>query len=84
MGDFRPIYLLNGSIKIISKILINRSMALLNDLLDIHKTGFSKAALVVGDSLWKVWQLPRGHAGQPPYLTFLLNLDFGRAYYGFK
>jgi len=42
LNDFRPIYLINCSVKIISKVLANRLSSKMNDLIDQSQTAFIK------------------------------------------
>lgn len=43
LGDYRPITLLNSSLKIVSKILANRLMPQLEDLVRKYQSGFIKS-----------------------------------------
>ena len=42
VGDFRPISVLNASMKIISKVLVNRLRDLLGEVIDCSQPGFLK------------------------------------------
>ena len=78
LGDFRPISLINGSLKIISKVLANRLSKVMNNLIDNSQTTFIKGRNITD-----------GVAVVHEYINFccknnttcaILKLDFAKAF----
>jgi len=78
VGDYRPISVLNASVKIISKVLTNRLREVLGDIIDDNQTTFLKD-----------WSILKSIAARQEVIQFpkrnkvpgcILNLDFEKAY----
>lgn len=78
LGDFKPIALLNSSLKIIAKIMANRLAPLMGDLIGDYQTSFIKGRSILDRIMIikeVIYQCRR--RGQDGYL---LKLDFRKAY----
>ena len=78
MGDFRPISVLNASVKIISNVLANKIIDVLGDTIDDHQTGFLKSRSILEsiDTAQEVIHFTKRHKKS----GFLLKFDFEKAY----
>ena len=78
VGDFRPISVLNASLKIISKVLAKRILDVLGDTIDDHRIGFLKVKSTLESiaAAKDVIQFTKRNKA----LGFILKLDFEKAY----
>ena len=78
VGDFRPISVLNVSVKILTKVLANRRKNVLGDIINDHQSGFLKGRCIL-DSIASTQQVIQfskrnGNSG------YMLKPNFEKAY----
>lgn len=77
-GDYRPISLIDSSLKIISKLLANRLRKVLNDLVDSDQSAFLKGRCILDNIATAEELLFSMHKRRLP--GHLLKVDFAKAF----
>ena len=78
MDAFRPIYLQNYALKIITKTLTTRLQLKIPKLIDIHQTGFVKGRAISATFVYALELVQTCHKRKRP--AIVLKLDFAKAF----
>lgn len=78
MGDYRPISLINSSLKIISKLLANRLRRVINSLVDTTQSAFLKGRCILDNIATAEKLIFSIHNGRLP--GYILKFDFAKAF----
>jgi len=78
VGDFRPISILNASVKIISKVLANRLREVLEGFIDDQQSEFLKGRSILESIATAQEVIQFAKRNKTP--GFIMKLDFEKAY----